>query len=101
MAEHRAPTLIRSILNGDVSLFNPSTRRAIRTGIDVALGFLAVVAVIVPSLHEFGISVTGEAKVLALVVAATAVISKVKNKLEDLGFLPKVLKSDPDAVQDH
>ncbi|TCC19970.1 hypothetical protein [Kribbella sindirgiensis] len=73
-------------------LNSASTKRAVRTGFDVALGVLAVVAVIVPSLHQFGFSVDNEAAVAGLVVAATALISKVKNKLEELGYLPAFLK---------
>ncbi|MFC0622804.1 hypothetical protein [Kribbella deserti] len=76
-------------------MFNASTRRAIRTGFDVALGTLLVLTVIVPSLSDFGVSSDDEAKVFALVVAATALVSKVRNALEDLGVLPAVLKADP------
>lgn len=73
-------------------LNSASTKRAIRTAFDVALGVLAVVAVVVPSLHQFGVSVHNEAVIAGLVVSATAVISKVKNKLEELGYLPAFLK---------
>lgn len=73
-------------------LTSASTKRAIRTGFDVALGILAVLAVIVPSLHEFGLSIDNEAYLGGLVLAATTLISKIRNKLEDLGFLTAFLK---------
>ena len=74
------------------NLTSASTKRAVRTAFDVALGILAVLAVIVPSLHEFGLSIDNEAYIAGLVLAATTLVSKIRNKLEDLGYLPAFLK---------
>ncbi|GAB3830245.1 hypothetical protein [Kribbella italica] len=101
MAEHRKPTLSDTLIGGNTVLkkiSSTSTRRAVRTGIDMALGVLAVIAVIVPMLHEFGVSLESEAYVFGLVLAATTLISKVKNKLEDLGYLPAFLKDDQASI---
>jgi len=78
-------------------VLNASTRRAIRTAFDVALGVAAILLIVVPSLSEFGVNPDSEAAILGMVVAATAVASKVRNKLEDLGVIRAVLKSDPPA----
>jgi hypothetical protein len=103
MALHRKSTQLDSLIGGSTvlkSLTSTSTKRAVRTGIDVALGFLATVVLLVPMLSDLGVSVDNEAYVLGLVVAATALVSKVKNKLEDLGYLPALLKDD-EASKNH
>lgn len=72
-------------------MLSDSTRRSIRTGFDVLLGVLAVAAIIVPSLSGFGVPTDSVALWMGYVIAATAVISKVRNKLEDLGLIPALL----------
>lgn len=76
-------------------MFNASTRRAIRTGFDMVMGALAVLLIVIPSLGQFGVSVDDSAAILGMVVTATAVLSKVRNLLEDLGVIPAILKDEP------
>ncbi|WP_405056956.1 hypothetical protein OG474_29980 [Kribbella sp. NBC_01505] len=95
-ARHRKPTTASggnvNLLDKIRNLNSASTKRSVRTAIDVALGFLATIAVIVPLLSDLGVPVESETKIAGIVVAATLVISKVKNKLEELGFLPAFMK---------
>lgn len=51
--------------------------------------------VIAPSLSQFGLSAHDTAWTIAELTAATAVVSKVRNKLEELGWIPAVLKAEP------
>jgi hypothetical protein len=73
-----------------------STARAIRTGFDVALGILAVALVAIPFAGDFGVPTEHTGAAVAYVVAGTALVSKVRNKLEELGGIPAVLKTEPD-----
>ena len=85
-----------------------ATRRTIRTGFQVVLGFLAVVAVMIPFGTDFGLSAEQVASVGGLLVAATATITAVQNKLEELGALkplaygsePKEVPLDPEDYDD-
>lgn len=75
-----------------------STRRAIRTGIDLTLGILASLAAIllVPGVQdqfeEWGLGgILGVFGIVVLVL--TAFFNKLKNELEDIGIIPAVLKA--------
>lgn len=74
-------------------MLNDSTRRSLRTAFDVAVAVLAVATVVVPLLGSFGVSTENVIAWTGMVATATAVVSKVRNKLEDLGILPAVLKA--------
>lgn len=69
-----------------------STKRALRTAFDVMAGLLAVAFVVVPLLREFGMDADTVKEWSAYVVAATALVSKVRNTLEELGWIPAALK---------
>lgn len=75
-----------------------STARALRTAFDVAAGVLAVALVAIPFAGEFGVPTENTAAALGYVVAGTALVSKVRNKLEELGWIPAVLKGEPDPT---
>jgi hypothetical protein len=80
--------------------FNDSTRRAIRTGIDSIVGILAIALVVIPTLGAFGVNADNVAAWTAIVVAATATASKVRNQLEDQGWIP-VIAGSKDAPGRH
>lgn len=77
---------------------NDSTRRAIRTGIDLVLGLLGSLAVVlvVPGFQDWmNDQGLGEVFVSAsiLILACTAFFTKLKNALEDAGKIPAVFKA--------
>jgi hypothetical protein len=76
---------------------NDSTRRAIRTVLDVVPAILAVLVVAVPLLDLDAETV---AKVGALVGAVTVALAKVRNALEDSGAIPALLKAPPSPGAD-
>jgi hypothetical protein len=76
---------------------NDSTRRAIRTVLDVVPAVLAVALVAIPLA---GLDPETVAKVGALVGAVTVALAKVRNALEDSGAIPALLKAPPSAGAD-
>ena len=75
-----------------------SSRRAIRTGIDLALAVLGALAamLLVPGFAEVLDNMTGAGATatIGIVVAALAMfLTKLRNALEDRGTIPAVLKA--------
>lgn len=75
-----------------------STRRSIRTGIDLLLSVLGALAamLLVPGFAEVldGMTAAGATATIGIVVAALAVfLTKLRNALEDRGSIPAVLKA--------
>ncbi len=77
----RRPEMVRGL--------SDSTRRAVRTVLDVLPGVLAALIVLVPVLDLPAETV---AKVGAVVAAVTVASAKFRNVLEDAGVIPALLK---------
>lgn len=69
---------------------NDSTRRAVRTTLDLIPGVLAALLVLVPVLDLPAETV---AKVGAVVGAVTLACAKLRNAAEDAGLIPALLKA--------
>lgn len=69
---------------------NDSTRRAIRTALDLIPAVLAALAVLV---GIFDLPAETVAKVGVVVGAVTMLCAKVRNALEDGGYIPALLKA--------
>ncbi len=69
---------------------NDSTRRALRTILDLVPGVLAALLVLVPVL---GLDPEAVAKVGVTVGAITVALAKIRNACEDAGLIPALLKA--------
>lgn len=67
-----------------------STRRAIRTALDLIPAILAALLVLVPVL---GLDAETVAKAGAVIGAITLALAKIRNALEDAGLIPALLKA--------
>lgn len=83
-------------------LLNDSTRRAIRTGIDSVVALLVTLGAVAAALASmgeqvelFGVDPGQILSVGAVLAAVTVAVNKVKNALEDTGFIPPLLKAPP------
>jgi hypothetical protein len=73
---------------------NDSTRRAIRTLLDLIPGVIAALLVMVPVL---GLSAAKVATVSGFLGAVIVAAAKVRNALEDAGVIPALLKAPPSS----
>lgn len=71
-------------------MLTDSTRRSIRGLFDLIPAILAAIAIMVPVL---GLPATQVAKIGAFVGALTLALTKLRNALEDAGYIPAVLKA--------
>lgn len=71
-------------------MLNDSTRRSLRTVLDVVPAIAATLLIIVPSL---GLSAATVAQVGAILGGLVVLFAKIRNALEDSGVLPALLKA--------